>query len=349
MLKLARLYKIAWSIAIRFAAVRDSFEFSKKDLQKLVPNPNPEGRKRQVTQQYADEWLAQNRHRPSLNKRNIPILDAQVSGDTDMAQALIKAVPKKGQSRAQYNQKVLQHLKNKKSVDPNFTHKNSFDDLKDEDKEKMQSIANKTGSEITKSEVEFFVDQFENAFEECKSLTKFVGSGAETFSGRLKDDGSLFEKLKGKKWSQRKLESLNDIIGTRCVCKNIAEQNRLISYVYENHILLEHDDSVNNERPDGYRAHHFTVRTSSGRLMELQVKTYNQQLYSDFTHPIYKEKQWQNDPEVAAFTKALSDYVYAIDSGKGEPKIKPKVPENLKSWLKERNLSEFDFNSLLKA
>lgn len=349
MLKLARLYKIAWSVALRFSAVRDSFQFSNKDLQKMVSNPNPQGRKKQVTKQYADEWLASHRGKPAPDKAEIPLLDVSVSGDSDMAQAFIKAVPKKGKARADYNRKVLQHLKNKKSVDPNFSHKNSFDDLSDQDREKMRSIANKTGSEITKSEVEFFVDKFEDAFEDCKSLSDFVRSGAETFSGRLKDEGSLFEKLKGKKWSQRKLESLNDIIGTRCVCRNIAEQNRLIDHVYENHMLLEHDDSVNNERPDGYRAHHFTIRTSAGRLMELQVKTYNQQLYSDFTHPIYKEKQWQTDPDVAAFTKALSDYVYAVDSGKGEPQVKPKVPEHLKNWLKERNLPEFDFNSLLKS
>jgi len=177
-------------------------------------------------------------------------------------------------------------------------------------------------------------------------LTQYIGNGAETYAGRLKDERSLFTKMKGR-FADRTMESVNDIIGTRCICKNIQEQKKLINHIYENGLILEHDDSVDGkQRPDGYRAHHFMMQSSTGRLIELQVKTLNQQQFSDFTHPIYKSPL-KDDAEVKQYTKSLSDYVYEVDSGR-QPENKPQIPQQLKNYLQKEGLSEFDFDGLMR-
>lgn len=189
---------------------------------------------------------------------------------------------------------------------------------------------NKPGKEVSKEDVNRFVAQFHKAFQETESWHDgFLEHGAKNFSGRLKDENSLYDKMQGR-FGERPLNSVGDVVGCRAICKNIQDQKRLISFIYKNYDVLEHDNSVDKKvRPDGYRAHHFMLKSSDGKLIELQVKTENQQLYSGFTHDtIYKgDPAVKNDPEVKKYTKALSDWLYARDLGQrvGAPPEPPKA------------------------
>ena len=317
-----RFQKLAWKIALRFSAVKDHFEYHKD---KLVKNPNPDGVKEWVTKEYADSFL--NKHKPHKPAENKPHATA----------------PAPGKDRASFNKKRIAEIKTSGKKNSN-----NFNDLPPEKKAKVEQIIKKPGTQVTKEDVDVFVDAFKTAFEETKSWQeKFLAGGAEEYAGRLKDETSLLTKMNGR-FANRSLETVGDIVGNRCICKNAQEQKRLVNYIYENCIILEHDDSVEGTlRADGYRAHHFTLQSSDGRLIELQVKTPNQQTYSGFTHRIYKSPL-KSDPDVLKYTKELSDYIYEVDSGR-EPKNRPQAPEKLVKFLKDNELEEFNFGDLEKA
>jgi ppGpp synthetase/RelA/SpoT-type nucleotidyltranferase len=322
MRKFASIQKIAWKVALRFATVKDHFEYHKD---KLVKNPNPHGIKEWVTQEYADQFL---------NRGKQPSKEQTPSSET----------PKPGKDRAAFNKKRIAEIKasGKKNS-------NKFDDLDQETRKRVETIIKKPGAQVTKEDVDTFVNAFKTAFEETKSWHEkfFSEGGAEEYAGRLKDENSLLTKMNGR-FAKRSLETVGDIVGNRCICKNAQDQKRLVNYIYENCVILEHDDSVEADiRPDGYRAHHFTLQSSDGRLIELQVKTPNQQIYSGFTHRLYKSAL-KGDAEVIKYTKALSDYIYEVDSGK-TPKNRPQAPEKLVKFLKDNGLSEFDFDELERA
>lgn len=328
MRKIGRIEKIAWSIALRFAAVKDQFEYTQENKADLVRNPNPKGRKEWVTQDYADQF----RSSPSKPTSQEPKTSA----------------PPPGKERAEFNRRRCKEIK-----ESGQKNTNKFIGMDEETRKRAEAISKKKGSEVTLDDVVEFVGYFESAYEESQTFAEaFLDGGAKIYSGRWKDEESLFNKMQGR-FKNRSLETVGDIIGNRCVCKNAQDQKRLVDYIYENCVILEHDNSVDGEiRDDGYRAHHFTIQSSDGRLIELQVKTSNQQLYSGFTHPIYKSPLIEKDekgkykyPEVEKYTKALSDYIYAVDSGQN-PTNPPKAPEIVLKWLRENGHPEFNFEDL---
>lgn len=191
---------------------------------------------------------------------------------------------------------------------------------------------NKPGKEVSREVVNKFVAEFYPAFQETESWhDDFLANGAASFSGRLKDENSLYNKMQGR-FGERSLNTVGDVVGTRAICKNIQDQKRLIDFIYKNYEVLEHDNSVDKKvRADGYRAHHFMLKAKDGKLVELQVKTPNQQLYSGYTHDkIYKgTPEIKNNPEVKKYTKDLSDWLFARDHGKN-PGAPPEAPKILK-------------------
>lgn len=302
-----RRVRIAYNILMRVALELEQAH----DPEDLVTNPNPYGKKDKVTWEYAQRFE---------------------------------------QSKGQKKPQQEQHQENQSPHTPR--------DLTEENKQRLQSMDKtkkpsnqikdarfeKPGKDVSMEDVKHFISHFEQSFEETTAWDKgFKAAGAKSYSGRLKDANSLFDKMKGR-FAGRSLNTVGDVIGSRAICKNIADQQKLIKHIYQNHEIIEHDNSVDGTlRPEGYRAHHFMLKSSSGKLIELQVKTVNQQAWSGYTHDqIYKSKDpaIQNNPEVNKYTKALSDYIYAIDSGQ-----KPGKPPEAPQVLKERNMA-FDLNQL---
>jgi ppGpp synthetase/RelA/SpoT-type nucleotidyltranferase len=306
------LRKIAGRVALKYAASGPSFDykFNEEDSEKLVRNPNPHGVKKMVTQEYADRFLGKQPKKSPVENKPAPSTI----------------------SKAKENKERVENQKKTNQKHSNGMNKPEY---------------NKKGAEVTKDECVSFIKEFHPAFEEAASWGEgFKKSGAMSFSGRLKDENSLHDKMKGR-FKERTLNSAGDIVGSRAICKNMNDVKKIISHVYDTYDVLEHDDSVEEKvRPEGYRAHHFTIKSSDGKLIELQVKTQNQQLWSGYTHDtIYKAEDpeiIQAKPDIDKYTKAVSDYIYAVDTGK-DPGSFPETPE----ILKKKNLA-FPANDIVR-
>ncbi len=196
------------------------------------------------------------------------------------------------------------------------------------------------GKDVTLAQVQRFIGQFNETFLEAKSWEPTIRqAGASEFYSRLKKVDSLYEKMHGRFSEGFTLDRVNDVVGVRAVVANIAEQNKLVDWIYHSFTLVVHLDYVSQElKKDGYRAQHFTLRAKTGRLVELQVMTHNQLAFSNFAHDgIYKrsEAALKDNPEVQAYLKALSEVLYRQDqSGRHDSLVLPEPP----LLLKERNL-----------
>jgi ppGpp synthetase/RelA/SpoT-type nucleotidyltranferase len=339
MKKIARIHKIAWSIALRFAKVKDKFEITESDL---VKNPNPKGVKEWVTQEYADQFLSKAKS-PKSHGEKLKQNPPQPS-DPEM-----RFTPPAGKERAEFNREQL------KKRDPSSKNKHKFRGLSPEETKRAEELSKKKGSECTFDDIAEFIGFFEKSYEESKNWAKtFLKGGAKTYSGRWKDEQSLLEKMNGK-FAHRTLETVGDVVANRCVCSSRADQAKLVDYIYENCVILEHDNIVDNPRGDGYSAHHFTLEAPDGRLIELQVKTENQQTFSGWSHDaIYKNKEVSENgkpkyPEVAKYALDLGNYINEIDSGKEPSTPPPQPPAILLKILKGQNKKPFDLKEIKRV
>jgi len=191
----------------------------------------------------------------------------------------------------------------------------------------------KAGKQVTFEDTASFIKEFHKDFksiagEMSEDLHK---AGAGHFSSRLKDENSLLEKMNERK-SDRSLNSMTDVIGARGLAGTPDKQKALLKHVEKNYEVVEKEDFSDKPRKDGYRAIHILFRTPSGKIAELQLKTYRQQLYSGFTHDqIYKGPDHiKNDPEVKTYANDLSEYLYYLDKGgKDDPAKRPHEPKAL--------------------
>lgn len=108
------------------------------------------------------------------------------------------------------------------------------------------------------------------------------------YAQRLKRISSIKHKLN--RWSNMKLDSMQDIGGCRIVVNSLDELNQYIRTIKSmkwNHILKEEYDYVSSPKSDGYRCYHLVYKFRSTRkkeyndlLIEVQVRTKVQHLWS---------------------------------------------------------------------
>lgn len=188
------------------------------------------------------------------------------------------------------------------------------------------------GEDIKLADVHDFLEGFEGDFaNDTQELGRQLkDSGAAYFGSRLKDRVSLFRKMR-EKLKGRSLNTVTDAVGARGLCHTADEQQQMLAEVKKRLDIVEIEDSSQKAREGGYRAIHVLYRMSSGRIGELQLKTYRQQLWSGFTHDrLYKgDAKLGKDPEVVAYITKVSDYLNALDRGKKEDKsqrpVAPKI------------------------
>ncbi len=190
------------------------------------------------------------------------------------------------------------------------------------------------GKDVDLMDVSDFVQGFESDFkEDTKELEGHLrAAGASHFGSRLKDRVSLLRKMKTEKLEKRSLNTVTDAIGARGLTDNIKGQQKVLAEVKRRLDIVELEDSTEKGRDSGYRAIHVLYRMKDGRIGELQIKTYRQQLWSGFTHDnVYKAgKDVAEDPEVKDYTTKISKYLNDLDKGKKEDKSKrPPVPKIL--------------------
>lgn len=190
------------------------------------------------------------------------------------------------------------------------------------------------GKEVTKNQVESFIAEFSETLSEAQSWKESVlAAGAQEFQTRLKKVPSLYAKMHGRFSEGFTLDRVNDVVGVRAVTKTLTEQSRIVEWIYLNFDIVVHLDYVTREiKEDGYRAHHFTVRALTGRLVEFQVMTQNQLAFSNFTHDrIYKgsDATLKSNPEVKAYLRALGEALYQQDLGRSGVTILLPTPPDL--------------------
>jgi ppGpp synthetase/RelA/SpoT-type nucleotidyltranferase len=188
----------------------------------------------------------------------------------------------------------------------------------------------KPGKDVSVKDARDFIEHFEKGFKEVAGLESVLKeAGATHFAGRLKDEKSLAKKMNERKKSSS-LNVQTDIIGARALAGGLHGQQAILDHIKKNHEIVELDDSTSKARPDGYRAIHALVKTSDGKIAEMQIKTHNQQIFSGFTHDhIYKGKpEVKKDKSINDYVVAVSQYLNDVDSGRIEHDMDkiPKAP-----------------------
>ena len=198
----------------------------------------------------------------------------------------------------------------------------------------------KPGKELSPEDVHAFVKHFESDFQKMGDMADDLKkAGAAKFGARLKDAGSLTDKMKTR-LKDRSLNSVSDVIGARAICHSIEAQMAVHEHIQQNNDVVESQDLVTNPRKDGYRAIHMLFRTPSGKIAEMQIKTPRQHIWSSFSRDaLYREQTGKagktaggvkDDPEVHKFMKASSDYLHELDKGGEDDAAKrPKEPKSL--------------------
>lgn len=129
---------------------------------------------------------------------------------------------------------------------------------------------------------------------ERKNLQKkLADSGLTDFhtENRVKGLYSLFHKLKRKEWN---IDTVYDLLAMRIIVKNVADCYRTMGIVHNlwRPMPKRIKDYINLPKPNGYQSIHTTVITSSGTILEIQIRTekmHHEAEYGVASHIIYKE------------------------------------------------------------
>jgi hypothetical protein len=190
------------------------------------------------------------------------------------------------------------------------------------------------GRAVERIDAQNFIAEFPATFEEALGWkSAFLEAGSEIFTGRLKTVDSLLAKMHGRFSNVFTLDNVHDIVGVRAVISSIEAQNRLVKWMYRQFEIVVHMNYVTRDlKPDGFRAHNLTVRANSQRLVEVQVMTFNQLAFANFTHDqIYKsrDESLKSDLAVKAYLKALGDTLYRKDLNPRSEMNLPVPPQSL--------------------
>jgi hypothetical protein len=144
--------------------------------------------------------------------------------------------------------------------------------------------------------------------------------------GRVKTLPSALGKMV-KKPKYTTADKLQDGTGLRVIHGSVAEVKATVAKLREKYKVVEEDNYIDNPQGD-YRSHHLIVEGPTGLAMEVQVRTENQNTFADWAHDVYKpmseaQAAAVDHPDVAKYSHDISEYFWALDSGKKPP---PKPP-----------------------
>lgn len=147
--------------------------------------------------------------------------------------------------------------------------------------------------EILKKKIGKYEEMLER---ERKALQKKLAeSGIRHFSTsyRVKGLYSLFQKLKRKDWD---IDQVYDLLAVRVVLSNMEDCYKVLGIIHEMWRPLPKrvKDYIAFPKPNGYQSIHTTVATSSGNILEIQIRTekmHHEAEYGIASHIIYKDKQ----------------------------------------------------------
>lgn len=183
-----------------------------------------------------------------------------------------------------------------------------------------------------------------------KLKVKIDKNDAILFARRLKRIESIQIKLK--RFSTMRLSTLQDIAGLRVILKNEVGLNKAYTNLRAQsgkHKIKKLDDYHNRPKKDGYRGIHLIYQTENSILVEVQLRTELEHIWSTAVET-YGElqqasfKTGEGDEEWKEFFKLLSSY-FALkeNSNPLEEHLKlsnKKILSNLKKYIRDLKVIE---------
>jgi len=207
----------------------------------------------------------------------------------------------------------------------------------------------KKGSDVTEKDSKKFIEEFHDDFIQMQYLQNSLRkAGASHFASRLKDEKSLTSKMNNR-LQEVTLNQVTDIIGARALVKNLQDQKSVVATVNKDQEVAESEDMTGSAgRGSGYRAVHTLIRTPSGKIAELQIKTYHQQIWSGWAHDrIYKgTPEVQKDEQLLDYAVQVSDYLSDVDAGKMKDSADARPPMSSDLTKKYGEDMNFPWNQL---
>jgi len=169
-------------------------------------------------------------------------------------------------------------------------------------------------------------------------MAKLAPNG-EVF-GRTKTIESILGKMARKPGEYKKASDLTDVTGTRITHKSIGEVMKTADEIRKSFDVVEEEDAITKPKGD-YRSIHFLIKDTDGKKKEIQVRTQNQNRFADWAHDHYKPASVDQDTQIkknkdviAAYSRAMSEFMYAQDRGDSPPPPDPPpCPEKVKEIL----------------
>lgn len=168
--------------------------------------------------------------------------------------------------------------------------------------------------------------QFPKTLEQLRVLAS--GEGAAVL-GRLKEPASALGKLVRKPKNYKTARDLKDGSGFRVICASIGDLRASVEAIKSQFETSASDEEDYISQPkDGYRSYHLIIKDVDGYFKEVQVRTPNEDTWANWCHDVYKPQSLQQREtlkkyakEILEYSKAMSDYYYAKDTG-----VPPPVP-----------------------
>lgn len=131
--------------------------------------------------------------------------------------------------------------------------------------------------------------QVRSAVAELELLLKTVGIEAEV-TGRPKHLYSIWRKMVRE---DRPFEEIFDLLGVRVIVRTVADCYRVLDAVHSAYDYLEgrYRDYVARPKPNMYQSLHTTVKTPTGDLLEVQIRTSEMHMVAEYgiaAHWLYK-------------------------------------------------------------
>ena len=130
------------------------------------------------------------------------------------------------------------------------------------------------------------------------SFLKFKTEGLEVeIYGRIKSKYSVYNKLKKyeKEWKSPNIKSLFDLIGIRCLTKNIDDSFKILEILMDyGELNTDHfHDYISNPKPNGYQAIHSMVKFEHISPLEIEIQILTDSMhytntYGQASHIAYK-------------------------------------------------------------
>ena len=150
--------------------------------------------------------------------------------------------------------------------------------------------------------------------------------------GRAKKLPSAMEKVVRKPHNYQTVSDLKDLTGMRGVAPTVDGVYKAVAAIKSRYKVVEDDDAIAQPKEGHYRSYHLTIIGDDKMPKEIQVRTPGQHVYAEWSHNVYKPLTREQEhlsrtrgPDLDAFSKRVSDYYYASETGKSAGE-KPKCP-----------------------